>query len=251
MGEARILLIDNTRAKRTSFASALMKRYEVIRVPSGKQALVQAAAHPPAVVVLDAISMRTPGDRIVRSLRAKLPQIPLIHLHPGAETEADSEADIILCPPFTARKLVNSIERLFASNPVAMQQDGDLLVCGAFAMHPGRRVLLLDGQEKALTPKQAALIEIFFRNPGVTLAREALMQQVWHTNYMGDTRTLDVHIRWIRRAIEPDPGRPRYLKTVRGVGYRLDIATETADAAVITEAEPTFAAETEMMLSQA
>jgi DNA-binding response OmpR family regulator len=73
---------------------------------------------------------------------------------------------------------------------------------------------------------------LFFRNPGETLSREMLMERVWDTRYMGDTRTLDVHIRWIRSAIEADPSKPRYLKTVRGVGYRFDAP------AVMYEAEP-------------
>jgi DNA-binding response OmpR family regulator len=72
-------------------------------------------------------------------------------------------------------------------------------------------------------PKQALLVETFFRHPGETLARKTLMEKVWNTDYIGDTRTLDVHIRWLRQAIEKDPGSPRYLLTVRGVGYRLEM----------------------------
>jgi DNA-binding response OmpR family regulator len=177
------------------------------------------------VIVLDAISMRTPGDRISHSLQEKLPHIPLIHLRPETAEEPDSEADVVLMPSFTARKLVNSIERMLTINQSDVTGD-EMIVCDCFSMSPGRRVLLVNGQEKSLTPKQSALVEIFFRNPGVTLARETLMKQVWDTNYMGDTRTLDVHIRWIRRAIESDPSQPLYLKTVRGVGYRLDVPDE-------------------------
>lgn len=221
MSAARILLIENTRAKRASFADALSKRYQVISVPSGKQALEQTAVHVPAVMILDAISMRTPGDRICRLLREQLPHIPLIHLHPGG-VDARSEADVVLTEPFTSRKLINSIERMFTINhPVV--PSGEVLLCGAFAMYPAQRLLVINGQEKSLTPKQAALIEIFFRNPGETLGRDVLMERVWDTKYMGDTRTLDVHIRWIRSAIEADPSKPQYLKTVRGVGYRFDL----------------------------
>jgi DNA-binding response OmpR family regulator len=90
-------------------------------------------------------------------------------------------------------------------------------------MDVSRRVLVANGQETQLTPKLAVLVEMFLKHPGETLDRKTLMVQVWDTDYLGDTRTLDVHVRWIRQAIEPDPGKPRYLKTIRGVGYRLDI----------------------------
>ena len=217
MGAARILLIESSRAKRTSFADALKKRYDVVIVPNGKQALHSAAQTKPDVVVLDAISMRTKGDRVCESLRKALDGIPLIHLHPGPASGDATCADVVLYPQFTSRKLVNSIERL-------LQTPGDaVIVCGPFSMHLGRRVLTNNGQETQLTPKLTLLVETFMRNPGQTLDRRYLMEKVWHTDYMGDTRTLDVHIRWIRRAIETDPGKPRYLKTVRGVGYRLEI----------------------------
>jgi DNA-binding response OmpR family regulator len=78
-------------------------------------------------------------------------------------------------------------------------------------------------QETQLTPKVALLLELFMRQPGTTLDRKVLMEKVWQTEYMGDTRTLDVHVRWIRQAIEADPARPQLLKTVRGVGYCLQL----------------------------
>lgn len=222
MGAARILLVESTRAKRTSFADALKKRYQVVSVPSGKQALAVAKAQPPQMVVLDAISMRTPGDRIAQTIRQALPDSPMIHLHPGPKTAEAPIAEVVLFQPFTSRKLINSIERLLQT-----PAEGTI-TCGPFAVHSGKRVLLVNGQETQLTPKLAQLVEIFLKNPGQTLDRKTLMERVWHTSYLGDTRTLDVHIRWFRRVIEADPGNPKYLKTVRGVGYRLDLPEPTA-----------------------
>ena len=226
MGSARILLIESTRAKRTSFADALRKRYEVVSVPSGRQALEAAREQRPDVMVLDAISMRTPGDRVCQTLRHDLLGVPLIHLHPGSKDGANTCADVLLFLPFTSRKLINSIERLLVTPGEAM------VSVGPFSVHLERRVLIMQGQETQLTPKLALLVETFLRHPGQTLDRKTLMEKVWHTTYMGDTRTLDVHIRWIRRAIEADPGNPRYLKTVRGVGYRLDMPEPNPMAAV-------------------
>ncbi len=94
-------------------------------------------------------------------------------------------------------------------------------------MNRARRLLVVDGQETELTPKQALLIEMFFTNPGVTLDRRTLMEKVWQTDYLGDTRTLDVHVRWVRQMLEDDPSKPQYLQTVRGVGYRLEVETHS------------------------
>jgi len=219
MEAARILLIERGRAG-ASFAEALKKRYDVVTVPSGKQALIAAQAQTPHVVVLDAISMKTSGDRIARQVKNALVHVPLIHLHPGPSADAENPAEAVLIPPFTSRKVINSIERLRSQVNTA-----DLLTYGPISVNLSQRILVANGQETQLTPKLAQLVETFLRHPGETLDRKLLMEKVWQTDYMGDTRTLDVHIRWFRRAIEADPGKPRYLITVRGVGYRLELPT--------------------------
>lgn len=220
MGKAFILVVERARSKRDSFAGALKRHYEVLTVPSGKQAVDAAKARAPQVVILDAASMRSTGERIAKSIKAALPAVPLIHLLEAGAPDIDTAADIVLRMPFTARKVLNAIARLLHSS-----RDDDVIVCGPFSMKVSRRVLIANGQETQLTPKLASLVEMFLRRPGEVLAREMLMKQVWNTDYMGDTRTLDVHIRWIRRAIETDPGKPVYLKTIRGVGYRLEVET--------------------------
>lgn len=215
MSRAHVLLIERRRAQHTSFLDALKKRYDVISVLSGNQAIISASQNQPNVVVLDAISMHSPGDRICKQIKKSLPGVSVIHLLPEPH---ETRADIALVMPFTARKLTNAIERLLHHSP-----DGETISFGPFVMNPTSRVLTAHGQETQLTPKLAELVALFLRNAGKTLDRKSLMEQVWHTDYLGDTRTLDVHIRWFRRAIETDPGRPVYLKTVRGVGYRLEL----------------------------
>jgi DNA-binding response OmpR family regulator len=163
--------------------------------------------------------LRTPGDRICRNLRASCPKTPIIHIHPGPKKSADSPADEVLFPGFTSRKLINSIERLITLS------DDEIIRCGPFSLNLPRRMLVTPRQETQLTPKVARLMEVFMQHPDETLDRKTLMTQVWETDYMGDTRTLDVHVRWIRKAIETDPGKPRYLKTVRGIGYCLDLSS--------------------------
>lgn len=224
MVKALIVLVEraraNSRTGRDSFSDALKKRYEVLSVPSGKQAVAAARSRQPDIVVLDSISLHTPGERIARQIKDALVLVPLIHLRAADDPKTETPAEIVLRLPFTSRKLVNSIERLLKRH---MEQGDHLLVAGPLSMDVSRRMLFAKGQETTLTPKLAALVEMFLRHPGEILDRKKLMEHVWQTDYLGDTRTLDVHIRWIRSAIEVDPGKPTLLKTVRGVGYRLEI----------------------------
>jgi DNA-binding response OmpR family regulator len=215
MDKPHILLVERRRSAHQSFAAALRKRYQVSSVISGKQALATAATLRPAAIILDAISMNSPGDRIARLLKEGQPA-PVIHL---VEKTSRSGADTVLTAPVSARKLTIALERLIAP----ARHGPDALVVGPFRMDVERRVLVVHGVEKQLTPKLAMLVEMFLRHPGETLDRKRLMEQVWQTDYMGDTRTLDVHIRWIRSTIEADPAHPQYLKTVRGIGYRLEL----------------------------
>lgn len=220
MEMARVLFIGRIQSTRPATVKALEKRFEVVVVNSGKSGIECAKERPFQAIVLDAASMRTPGDRLCREIKDALPSTPIVHIHPGPKETAQSAADTLLIPPFTPRKLVNSVERLLQG------QSDDFVNCGPFSINLARRVLTVNGQETQLTPKQALLVEMFFRNPGATLDRRTLMEKVWQTDYLGDTRTLDVHIRWIRQLIELDPSKPRYLRTVRGIGYRLEVVDD-------------------------
>lgn len=214
-----VLLIGSVKSK--IYLPALEKRYDVVRTTSGQKALEIANKQAIDVIVLDSVSMRTSGERTCRNIRHAMPNIDLIHIHPGPKREANSEADVVLFPKLTPRKLVNAIERLQMSN------SADVITTGPFKLNRTSRLLVTPTQEVELTPKVATLVGLFLENPDRVLDRKYLMAQVWETEYLGDTRTLDVHIRWARQALESEKGRPKYLKTVRGVGYRLDIDGDT------------------------
>jgi DNA-binding response OmpR family regulator len=231
MEVARVLFIGRPQTNQTPIAQALEKRYQVIAVASGKLGIENAEAIAPHVVVLDAVSMRTLGDRICRNLRQSLGHTPIVHIHPGPKDSAQSLADAVLYHPVTPRKLTNAIDRLLTPH------DENCVAYGHITLNLDRRVLIVKGQEIQLTPKQSLLVETFLSHPGKTLDRKTLMAKVWQTDYLGDTRTLDVHIRWIREAIETNPSKPTYLQTIRGVGYRL-VITETSLAEItLPEAE--------------
>lgn len=214
MSSATLLLISSKKGQEI-FITALQKRYSVVAAHSGNQGAILAKAQCPRAIILDAVSMRTTGERICRALKHQLPHVPIVHIHPGPRKDAKSEANTLLFAPVTARRLVNSVGRLIHNE--------EEVICGPFSMNVSRRILIAHGQETQLTPKQASLVEMFLRNPGKVLDRKTIMERVWQTDYIGDTRTLDVHIRWIRKVMENGGKKPRYLQTVRGVGYQLVI----------------------------
>jgi two-component system phosphate regulon response regulator PhoB len=102
----------------------------------------------------------------------------------------------------------------------ADEVNGEVVYCGNITLYLSKPSVVVAGQsERRLTPKLSRLLEEFIRQPGEIISRRQLMQNVWKTDYIGDTRTLDVHIRWMREIIETDPAEPKLLKTVRGKGY--------------------------------
>ncbi len=99
-------------------------------------------------------------------------------------------------------------------------REGRLLKIGGVALDLEQRTLMVDGEVSLLTPKQVKLLGLFMSHPGEVLTRKRIMKEVWETDYTGDTRTLDVHIHWVREKLRDVPGEPKYLQTLRGVGYR-------------------------------
>lgn len=212
-----VLLVESVRANGVSFAPHLMKRYDVLIATTGKAALELAQAQRPDICILDAASMRTSGDRLCKSLQTELADVPIIHIKEKGATKDQSVADTIMHLPFTYRKLYNRIDRHTQSDR------GDILKTGPFQLNLQQSILTTPTGEKKLTPKLTKLMEILMRNSNEIVDRRTLMQEVWQTDYMGDTRTLDVHIRWIRQAVEDNPNKPAFIKTVRGKGYILKI----------------------------
>ena len=228
MSSTVVLLIESSRNGDESFSAALKRKYQVMVAHSGKQALAMAGETRPDVIVLDAVSLRTPGTRICARMRAALDDIPLIHMAADDLKKGDTPADVLLLQPFTSRKLVNRIERFVTA------EESEALVVGPFSLNLTQQTLSSPLGEKKLTPKLSALMETFMRHPDQILDRKSIMQRVWKTDYVGDTRTLDVHIRWLRQTIEPTPRKPLYIKTVRGQGYRFSFC-EVAPAAALLQ----------------
>ena len=246
--ENTILLIEKRSSKAPTFAAALKRKgYDLEVVQTGSGALKQAPLVKPVLVVVNAASLGSSGVRICRRLRDEVDK-PIIHIiDEDVEVPApgDSSSDIVLRLPFTARKLVNRIKRLMPA------ERNDTIEVGHVKFVKSVRVVHIADRETRLTPKAAELLKVFLDHPGETLDRGFLMREVWNTDYVGDTRTLDVHVRWVRLAIEPEPASPRYIKTVRGVGYRFGLDEEPAGKAARVRPRAAPKAAPELERSQA
>jgi DNA-binding response OmpR family regulator len=215
---ARILWIEGKRSDEPAFIPALRRKgYLVELVSTGSEALTFLSRRTADLIVLYAASMRRSGKQICRSLSEQANGLPILvissHEHPEAEYQC---ANTVLILPFTPRKLLNRIV------PLLPVESGNLLYAGPIRLDLETKHLRCEGRETRLTPRLVQLLSVFLKRPGEVLEREALFKQVWNTQYTEDTRTLDVHISWLRLALEENPRKPKYLKTVRGVGYRLD-----------------------------
>jgi len=216
---AKVLLLESERTAALSFAPALEKRGYVVTVEHDTQTVVKRTQSlAPDIVVFDAASLKTSGARICRKLRASVNGTPIL-LVADKKTMPDQNAgaNVVLILPFTPRKLLNSVARLLPGD------DSAALQVGPIKLNLAQRKVACGGREERVTPKQAKLLEMLLRAPGQLLTRKAIIKHVWDTDYTGDTRTLDVHVSWLREVIEPNPRKPRYLKTIRGQGYRLDV----------------------------
>ena len=219
MKDSTLLVIEGKHADQPAFVPALRKKGFVVEsVSNGSEAVARLAANVnPDVMVVNAASLRTSGKRICQSLRDKAPKIPiLLIIDPDRELEK-VDSDVVLSLPFTAQKLVNRIRHLLPGD------GNDNIHAGPVRLDIEKRIVRSVGKQTRLTPRLMRLLKTLIDHQGEVVERKALFSQVWETDYTDDTRTLDVHISWLRRAIEVDPQDPKLLKTIRGVGYRLDV----------------------------
>ncbi len=218
MQRVTILLVEGKGAGKSSLTVSLEKTgCNLIVVNTGTEALTVAESMNLQMIVFDASTMRSNGSRTCRRLRTHLERKALIHCR-KEDTAKDLSilADVYLERPFTPRKFLNRVYELLPVDDLSEE----IIRCGDITFYRNKRTVDVAGQgEQHLTPKLAHLLDLFLRHPGEVVSRRLLMQEVWKTDYLGDPRTLDVHIRWVREHIEHNPQKPQMLKTVRGKGY--------------------------------
>lgn len=213
-----ILLVEGRKPAAKRLSPVLNGQgHNVVTAHTRKGALTQVQETHPQVIVMDSPSLRFSCRRFCDALQDAELDIPVLMLLPeGVKIDRSVGARSHLRYPFSPKKLINRVVRLLPA------PDDNLLRVGDIALNAKQQCVTRGDQETHLTPKQAHLLEIFMRHPGEILTRAFLMKQVWDTDYMGDTRTLDVHIHWVRKAIEDDHKSPVYLRTIRRVGYRFE-----------------------------
>ncbi len=217
--KARILWVEGKRKDSPSFVPSLRKKeYLVEVVPTGNDALLRLVEVDPDLVVVNAASLRSSGKRICNEMRAKSAELPIVLIiSPEHAISGISSANVVLQLPFTTRKLLNRIAPLLPG-------DGkNILHVGLIRLDLELHRVRCRGREARLTPRLTHLLQVLLLHAGEAVERQKLFSEVWETQYTGDTRTLDVHISWLREAIEENPREPQFLKTIRGVGYRMDV----------------------------
>ncbi len=214
-----ILLIEGKRADRPSYMAGLSKKgFEVESVATGSDALKKLKSIDPKAVIVDAASMRTSGTRICNGLRKNLKDTPILLIVAEEQNGVNPDcADEVLRLPFTLQKLLNRLK------PYMSLDQNEKLVRGPIELDIKQRWLCCGGKRTRLTPRLFILMKTFMKRPGEVLRREELFKKLWETDYFGDMRSLDVHISWLRQAVEEDPRHPLFIKTERGVGYRLEV----------------------------
>jgi DNA-binding response OmpR family regulator len=221
-----ILVVDDEPTLRETLAEALdAEGFRVVTAADGPEALARFREHHPELVVLDVMLPELSGIEVCRILRRES-SVPILMLT-AKSSELDKVlglelgADDYVTKPFSLRELAARIRALLrraehlADDEPATVGLGDLTIDLA-----GHRVLR-DGVTVPLKPKAFELLAFLLRHPGQVFGRDQLLERVWGYDYAGETRTVDVHVHWLRTAIEPDPAAPVIIQTVRGVGYVL------------------------------
>ncbi|MCX7681195.1 MAG: response regulator transcription factor [Anaerolineae bacterium] len=214
-----VLLVEGRKSPQKSLLRLINDKpeYQVVTASTRRDALARVQEIRPAVIVLDSPSLSFSARRFCAALKENGLETPVLLLLPASDKiDRTVGAQAYMRYPVSARKLTNRILRLLPT------QDQDVLQIGEVVLNIKQRCVIRGDRETHLTPRQATLLELFMRHPGEILTRAYLMKQVWNTDYIGDTRTLDVHIHWLRKAIEDDHKSPVYLRTVRRVGYRFE-----------------------------
>lgn len=207
--------------------------YEVLIARDGEEALSVARHHKPDLIVLDIMLPRLDGLEVCRILR-KETSIPIIMLTAKAD-EVDKVvglemgADDYLTKPFSMRELLARVKALLRRSEMqqetaasAANSSHDVVTVGWISIDLARHVVAIDGKEIGLSPKEYDLLVYLAQNRRRAFSRDHLLERVWGYDYGGDTRTVDVHIRWLRQKVEMDPSQPSLILTVRGVGYKLE-----------------------------
>ena len=231
---ARILFVEDEPAIADPFGRALSREgYEVVVARSVAEARGRFARQPPDLVLLDLTLPDGDGRDLCHELRA-VSRVPIIMLTArGTEldrvTGLEIGADDYVVKPFSGAEVVARIRAVLRRAESSPTTEGPI-VLGDLVVDPGARRARVNGRELTLSRKEFDLLAELARHAGAVVTREELMARVWDENWFGSTKTLDVHMGWLRRKLGDDASTPRYLHTIRGVGFRLGAPEDDAHA---------------------
>lgn len=222
----RIMVVEDEESFSDALSFMLRKEgFAVSVATTGPDALAQFEREPADLVLLDLMLPGMSGTDVCRTIRAKS-RVPIIMV-----TAKDSEIDKVLglelgaddyvTKPFSSRELVARIRAVLRRNVDDFDED-PVVEAGPVRIDPERHQVQVNGQAVAMPLKEFDLLEYLVRNSGRVLTRGQLIDRIWGSDYVGDTKTLDVHVKRLRAKVEADPAHPVHLLTVRGLGYKFE-----------------------------
>ena len=222
-----ILVVDDERTLRETLAEGLEEEgYAVFQAADGREAVEAFRKHHPDLILLDLMLPELSGTEVCRIIRAES-GVPILMLT-AKSAEIDKVvglelgADDYVTKPFSFRELLARVRALLRrSEAQAQATEPETIDLGAVKVDLAGRRLLRGGEALPVKPKAFDLLVFLLKNAGHVFTRDQLLEHVWGYDYAGETRTVDVHVHWLRAQIEADPAEPVYLETVRGVGYVL------------------------------
>ena len=223
----RVLVVEDETSYSEALSYVLHKEgFDVAVAETGPDELLEFDRNGADIVLLDLMLPGLSGTEVCRQIRQSS-SVPIIMVS-AKDTEVDKVvglelgADDYVTKPYSPRELVARIRAVLRRGTVDEIDDTASLEVGRIRMDVDRHLVSVDGTEVRLPLKEFELLEFFLRNPGRVLTRGQLIDRVWGADYVGDTKTLDVHVKRLRAKIEHDPANPVTLTTVRGLGYKLD-----------------------------
>ena len=223
----RVLVVEDEESFSDALSYMLRREgYEVEVAGTGVDALTTFDRSGADLVLLDLMLPGLSGTEVCRELRTRS-HVPIIMVT-ARDTEVDKVvglelgADDYVTKPFSSRELVARIRAVLRRGIEPEELMLNVVEAGPVRMDVERHVVSVDGQHVQLPLKEFDLLELLLRNAGRVLTRGQLIDRVWGADYVGDTKTLDVHVKRLRAKIEPDPASPKYLVTVRGLGYKFE-----------------------------
>ena len=235
----KVLVVEDDETLQETLTYNLSRQeYDVVKTGNGRTALTLAREHKPDLIILDVMLPGMDGFEVCRILRQEM-SMPVLMLTARAEeidkiVGLEMGADDYLTKPFSMRELLARVKALLRrveltrEEAAAGQSDEPpmpktaVLTFDNLVIDDSRREVRLDGKPVRMKPKEFDLLQFLARHQGIALSRDLILERVWGWSYDGNSRTVDVHVRWLREKIEPEPSAASRIITVRGIGYRFD-----------------------------